>query len=722
MQTLKVSVDPDGIALITIDLPDRSMNVLTPQLTLDLQAAVEQVADTSAIRGAILTSGKPGSFVAGADLHGVLALLDAGIDAVSAARLGEPLGQVLRRLETCGKPFAAALNGTALGGGLELALACHWRVLADHPKAVVGLPEVGLGLLPAAGGTQRLPRMIGIERALGPLLSGQHLAPAAALKLGLVDALAPADQVIAAARQWLLGSPSAQQPWDRKSWRVPGGVGAAASHAQRTFTAGTNLLAQQTQRNLPAPLAILSAVYEGTQLPIDLGLAIERKHFGTLLAGPVARNLVRTMFINKQRADKLALRPAGVPRLKLQRLGILGAGMMGAGLAYNAAQSGLQVVLIDTSLALAERGKQYARGVLDKAIARGKSSPEQAEALLARIHPTADFAELAGCEFVIEAVFEDRAVKAEATRRAAAVMSPEAIFGSNTSTLPITGLAEAFTRQDKFIGVHFFSPVERMPLLEIICGRNTSQATLAHALDLAEHLRKTPIVVNDSRGFFTSRTFGTYVKEGLAMLQEGVLPALIENAARQAGLPVGPLAVVDEVSLAITLKVYDQWVADGVQPPHEPALTIDLTRRLVNEFGRKGKAAGAGFYDYPEGGKKQLWPGLAQVCPPAATQPDVEEVKRRLLTIQALEAARCVEEGVITDPGSVDLGSILGIGFPAWTGGALSYIETVGLQRFVDEAQRMAESYGLRYQPSAWLRQRAREGQAFHAPMGATAA
>jgi 3-hydroxyacyl-CoA dehydrogenase / enoyl-CoA hydratase / 3-hydroxybutyryl-CoA epimerase len=715
MQTLNITIDRDGIALIAIDIPERSMNVLTPQLTMDLAAAIEHVADTSTIRGAIITSGKVGSFVAGADINGMLEIFNRGIDAVAASKLGDAISKVLRRMETCGKPLAAAINGVALGGGMELTLACHYRVLADTPKAIVGFPEVGLGLLPGAGGTQRLPRMIGIEKALGPLLSGQPLRPAEALKLGVVHALAEPDKVIEVARAWLLGSPSPLQPWDVKGFRVPGGVGPMAGHASRSFTAGTTLLAQQTQRNNPAPLAILSAIYEGTQVPIDLGLRIERKYFGQLLSGPVARNLMRTMFINKQRADKLANRPAGVPKLHVRKLGVLGAGMMGAGVAYTAAGVGIDVVLLDATLEQAERGKQYSRNALDKAISRGKSSAEKADALLARIRPTIDYAELADCEFVIEAVFENREVKADVTRKAAATMPHDAVFGSNTSTLPITGLAEAFPRPQDFVGVHFFSPVERMPLLEIIVGAKTSQATLARAMDLAEQLRKTPIVVNDGRGFFTSRTFGTFIKEGLAMLQEGVQPALIENAARQAGMPVGPLAVVDEVSLDITLKVYDQWVEDGAQPLDEPALTIELTRKMVVGLGRKGKAAGAGFYEYPKGGKKYLWPGLAQLCPPARQQPDVEELKRRFLTIQALEAARCVEEGVIAEPGDADLGSILGIGYPAWTGGVLSYIETVGLRRFVDEAKRMTEHYGLRYQPSAWLIQRALEGRLFHA-------
>lgn len=722
MNTLELHMGDDGIALIRIDLPGRPMNVLTPELVADLAEAVEQVVAAPGIAGAIITSGKPGAFVAGADIKGMLALLDAGpVPATQGAALGEAFSQVARRIETCGKPFAAAIEGPALGGGFELALACHRRVMADTPKTVAGLPEVGIGLLPAGGGTQRLPRLIGIEKALGLLLTGRHVKAAEALKLGIVHELAPSGETVAEARRWLLQKPEAVQPWDAKGFRLPGGAGPTAPHASRSFTAGTTLLAGQTQRNMPAPLAILSCVYEGTQLPLDVGLRIERKYFGRLLADPVARNLMRTLFVNKGRIDKLVNRPAGVPPSKVARLGVLGAGMMGAGIAHVAAGVGIEVVLIDSTQAQAERGKAHAARQLEQAVARGRTTREQADAVLARIHPAVDPAALSGCDFVIEAVFENREVKAEVTRKACTAMPATAVFGSNTSTLPITGLAQAFARPEDFIGVHFFSPVERMPLVELIVGEKTSPQTLARALDLAAQLRKTPIVVNDRRGFFTSRVFGTFIKEGIAMLQEGVAPALIENAARQAGMPVGPLAVVDEVSLEITLKVHAQWLADGVQPPHEPALSIDATRKMVEQLGRRGKAAGAGFYEYPEGGRKFLWPGLAEHWPVVAQQPPVETLKRRFLTIQALEGARCTEEGVVMDPADADVGSIFGIGYPAWTGGVLSYIETVGLPQFVAQAEELARLHGERYRPSAWLVERARQDARFHPPMSALA-
>jgi len=718
MNTIKIDI-ADGIATLAIDMPGRPMNVITPELVRELGDVVEEVAGSEAIRGAILTSTKSSGFVAGADIKDMLGHLERGIDAAAAAALGEPLGKVLRRMETCGKPFAAALNGLALGGGLEIALACHFRVLADHSKAVVGLPEVAIGLLPAGGGTQRLPRLIGIEKALGPLLGGQHLSPEQALRLGIVNATAREADLLQVARQWIQASPKAVQPWDAKGFTIPGGAGPTAEHAGRTFAAGQALLAEKTQHNMPAPKAILSAVFEGTQMGFDAALRLERKYFGQLLAGPVARNLMRTLFINKGRCDKLSNRPSDVPKSKVTKLGVLGAGMMGAGIAYAAASGGIRVVLVDVSEQQANKGKDYARIVLEKKVTRGKSTREKADALLALIEPGTDFQALADCDVVVEAVFEKREVKADVTRRAAAVMRPDAVFGSNTSTLPITGLAEAFARPANFIGMHFFSPAERMPLVEVILGQRTSDETLARTLDFVQQLRKTPIVVKDSRGFFTSRTFGSFVKEGMAMLQEGIQPALIENAARQAGMPVGPLAITDEVSLEIQLKVYDQAVADGDAPRDEPALTIELLRKMVNQLSRPGKAGGGGFYDHPQGGKKTLWPQLSQVCPPASKQPEVDELKRRFLVIQALEGARCVEEGVIADPADADVGSILGIGYPAWTGGVLSYIEMVGLQAFVDQAARFAEAYGRRYEPSPWLRERASQNRLFHPPLTA---
>jgi 3-hydroxyacyl-CoA dehydrogenase/enoyl-CoA hydratase/3-hydroxybutyryl-CoA epimerase len=719
MQTLSLNVDANGIALIAIDIPGRPMNVLTPELQIDLASAIERITSDSSIKGAILTSGKAGAFIAGADIKDMVQAFDRGVTAKQGAEMSQGLSRLLRRLETCGKPIAAAINGVALGGGFEVALACHYRVLDE--KANVGLPEVGLGLLPGAGGTQRLPRLIGIEKA-GPLiLTGQTIKAEEALKLGLVHATASAENLVSNAKAWLLTSPEATQPWDRKGYRIPGGAGPGAPHAARTFMAGTAVTAQNTQRNYPAALAILSCLYEGTQVPIDTGLRVESKYFGQLLAGSVARNMMRTLFLNKNAADKLARRPDGIPKSKVAKVGILGAGMMGAGIAYSSSAAGIDVVLLDTTADRAEAGKRYSEALLNKALSRGKSTPEKAQSQLARIQTTTDFADLAGCDLVIEAVFESRGVKAEATQKASAHLAPSAVFASNTSTLPITGLAKAYPSEQNFIGLHFFSPVDKMPLVEVILGEKTSPETLAKALDYVAQIRKTPIVVNDSPGFFTSRVFATYVQEGVLLLKEGVTPALIENAAKQASFPVSPLAVGDEVTLELQLKAMEQNLADGqMQSPSAPEV-MEVLRKMVVDLNRIGKRGGAGYYDYPADAPKALWPGLAEHFPLSNEQPAVEEVKLRLLTIQALEAARCFEAGVVTHPADADVGSILGIGFPAWTGGVLSYVDTLGLPAFIAQCDRLAATYGSRFAPSPWLRERAKAGLRFHPSFAAAA-
>ncbi|SEQ13841.1 3-hydroxyacyl-CoA dehydrogenase / enoyl-CoA hydratase / 3-hydroxybutyryl-CoA epimerase [Solimonas aquatica] len=720
MNTLQYTVDAEGIALIAFDLPGRPMNVLTPQLQNELAEVIEKAAADAAVKGIVLTSAKPGAFIAGADIKDMVSAFDRGLSAAEGAAMSRVLHGILRRMETCGKPVACAMNGLALGGGLEVALGCHYRVLAEG--AEVGLPEVGIGLLPGGGGTQRLPRLIGVEKSLPLLLTGQKLKAAEALKLGVVQAVGKAEDVVALAREWLLKSPKAVQPWDEKHYRVPGGAGPLAPHAQRSFMAGTALTAANTQRNFPAPLAILSCVYEGTQLNIDAGLRIESKYFGQLIAGPVARNMMRTLFINKNAADKLARRPAGVARSKVGKLGVLGAGMMGAGIAYSASAAGIEVVLLDSTQEMAEQGKQYSARLLDKALSRGKTTEQKREAQLARIKPTARYADLAGCELVIEAVFENRAVKAEVTRQAAEVLGPDAIFASNTSSLPISSLAKTYKLPAQFIGLHFFSPVDKMPLVEVIMGEKTSEATLARSLDFVAQLRKTPIVVNDGPGFYTTRVFATFFQEGLLMLEEGIAPALIENAAKMAGMPVGPLAVSDEVSMAFQLKGIEQNLADGQKLTPHLARVIQVLRVMVEDARRIGRRGGAGFYDYPAQGKKQLWAGLAERFPLAAQQPEVEALRERFLTIQALETARAVEDGIVQDAADADIGSILGIGFPVWTGGTLSYIDTLGVDRFVAQCERLAAAYGERFAPSAWLRARAQSAQRFHPPMAGLAA
>jgi len=712
-QNIRYSVDGDGIATLLIDVADRPMNVITPGFRKDLAECVEKVASDPAVRGAVIGSAKS-SFMAGADIKDMAAAFQRGLTAAEAAKFSGELNRLLRRLETCGKPFAAAVNGVALGGGFEVALACHYRVLSDDSKAGVGFPEVKIGLLPGAGGTQRTPRLIGVMEALRLISEGRQLGAQDALKKGLVNEIAPAAELIQRARQWILKGGEGVQPWDKKGFRVPGGAGMASPAAAQTFMVGTALAAKTTMRNYPAPAAILSCVYEGTLLPMDAALAVESKYFGQLLAGPVARNLMRTMFVNKGLADKLSRRPAGPPKSQVRRLGILGAGMMGAGVAHVSALAGMDVVLLDSTLELAAKGKDYSKQLLAKDVGRGKKTQADADAVLARIKPTTSYDDLSGCDLVIEAVFENRDIKADVTRKTEAVIPKGAVFASNTSTLPITGLAQASKRPAQFIGIHFFSPVEKMPLVEVIVGKKTSDETLARALDYVAQLRKTPIVVNDSRGFYTSRCFGTFVNEGIAMLQEGVAPALIENGAKMAGMPVGPLAVGDEVTIDLSWKIMRQTEQDLGRRFQRP-VTYETVRKFVEELKRPGKRFGAGFYDYPKDAKKHLWPGLADVFPRAPMQLPVEEVEKRFLCIQALETARCMEEGVVTTAAEADLGSILGWGFPAWTGGTLSYIDTIGIRAFVAECDRLAKRYGKRFKPSKWLRERAKRNEPFHA-------
>ena len=703
----------DGVALITIDVPGRPMNVLTPELQDEIQSAVRYIAANAAITGGILTSGKANGFIAGADLKFLATAYERGTTAKQGAEWSQALSRKFRALETCGKPIAAAINGLALGGGLELALACHYRVLAEDPKAVLGLPEVTVGLLPGAGGTQRLPRLIGIEKALPLLTQGTPVQPREALQLGIVNATAPADQLVDMARKWLQGAPDPQAPWDKKGFSVPGGAGIQVSGRLSTaFLTATSLTAKSAQHNYPAPVAILSAVFEGTQLPIDAGLRVESKYFGTLISGSVARNIMRTMFINKGAAEKLARRPAAVAKSSVRKLGVIGAGMMGSGIAHVSAVAGMDVVLLDATPELAKKGKSYSEGLFEKDIARGRSTPEKAAAVLARIEPATDYAQLAGCDFVVEAVFESRSIKAQVTQSAEGVIPEAAVFATNTSTLPITGLAVASRRPAQFIGIHLFSPVDRMPLVEIIVGRKTSEETIARALDYVGQLRKVPIVVHDSRGFYTSRCFGTYSYEGQRMLAEGIEPALIENAGKMAGMPVGPLAVTDEVSLELQYKVIKQTREDLGEGFQEP-IAWPVLRHFVEDLQRPGRKGGAGFYDYPPGGKKHLWPGLREQYASAGEFP-VEEAMTRLLYVQALEAARCYEEGVVCSPAEADLGSVLGWGFPAYTGGTLSFIDTVGPAKFVAECQRLARKYGERFAPSQGLLRRAESGELFH--------
>jgi 3-hydroxyacyl-CoA dehydrogenase/enoyl-CoA hydratase/3-hydroxybutyryl-CoA epimerase len=715
--TIDYAVETDGIATITWDMPGRPMNVMNNDSVRDFAVAVDRAVADESVKGVIVASGKD-TFIAGGDLEMLERLaVEAGAgDSEDNAR--EIFGFVthyqalLRRLETCGKPVVAAINGTALGGGLELCLACHYRVAADNPKAQLGLPEVKVGLLPGAGGTQRLPRLIGIQAAAPLLLEGKALKPQEALKLGIVHKVVPADALMAEARRWLLEEGKATQPWDEKGYRVPGGDPQSAQGNQ-FFLAANALLRQKTYGNYPAPQAILSCLYEGLHVPIDTGLKIEARYFTKLVLEPATRSSIRTLFFSMQALNKGARRPKGVPPYPIRKMGVLGAGMMGRSIAYLSAAAGIQVILIDASREAAEQGKQYAVPILDKAISRGKTTQADKEAVLARIVPTTDYSLLENADLVVEAVFEERSIKADVTTRAEAVMPPTAVFGSNTSTLPITGLAKASARPENFIGLHYFSPAEKMPLVEVIVGEKTSGETLAKALDYVKQIRKTPIVVNDRRGFYTSRTFKQYLFEGITMLAEGVRPALIENAGKMTGMPVAPLALTDEVSLELIHRISQQTRHDlGDEYQAIPADAILAT--MVDNLGRLGKKNAKGFYDYPKDGKKRLWPGLAEHWPAAAEQPDVAELKTRLLYIQALEAARIYEEGVVTDPREADVGAILGWGFAPWTGGPLSYIDTVGTEAFVAQCERLAAQHGNRFEPNALLREMAASGETFY--------
>jgi len=697
MTNIRVDTDADGIVTLTWDMPGRSMNVLSEGSISEYVAAVDKAIADPSVKGVVVTSGKS-AFIAGADLSMLQkqtgeASKPGATPEQGAKAIFDNLMQfnlALRRIEKGGKPFVAAINGLALGGGLEVCLACHYRVVADDPRIQLGLVESKVGLMPGAGGTQRLPRLMGAMAALPMMLEGRTIAPAAALKGGLVHKIVPAADLINEAKAYIRAGGKAVQPWDEKGFKIPGGDPYSPA-ASQVFVAGNAMLHAKTMGNYPAPEAIMSAVYEGLLVPIDAALRIEARYMTKVMMHPASRNMIRSLFINMQRANKLERRPKGVPPAKLDKIGVLGAGMMGAGIAYVSAVAGLKVVLIDRSVEEAQKGKSYSAKVLAKQIERGRMKQDDADAVLARITPAADDAGLKDADFVIEAVFEDRAIKADVTKKTAAVLPPGVPFASNTSTLPITGLAEAWRDETAFIGVHFFSPVDKMQLVEIIRGKKTSDATLAVAMDYVQRIRKTPIVVNDSRGFYTSRVFATYTGEGMRMLSEGINPALIENAGRMTGMPMPPLALSDEVALDLIYKIGKQTATD-MGDAYKPSAVDPLIEKLVVQLGRLGKKAGKGFYDYPADGRKHLWPGLAELAPRAAEQPSVDELKKRFLYIQALETARCYEENVLTAPEDADVGAILGWGFAPWSGGPLSLIDTVGLEAFVAECDRLAQA------------------------------
>ncbi len=703
MDAIRFDRDDEGIVTLTIDMPGQSANTMNPAFRAALEVAVERlVAERDRIKGVVLTSAKK-TFFAGGDLNHLLAARRE--DAAAMFERASAMKRLLRRLETFGPPVVAAINGTALGGGFELCLACHARVVLDGPGVLLGLPEATLGLLPGAGGVVRLVRMLGVEAAMTLIVDGLTFAPARALELKLVDGLAPdLGALLAQARAWIAANPSARQPWDRKGFQLPG----ATAHAVAPLSVlrSAPLALMKKHRGLyPAPEAAMSAVVECAAVDFETASRIESRYLVHLATHPVSKNLITTFFFQMNEVKNGKGRPEGLPASSVRKLGVLGAGLMGCGIAQVAAARGIPVVLKDVSDEAATKGKARIDKLLTLGVDKGRLTPAQRERTLAAITPTGDAAALAGCDLIIESVFEKRDVKAAATREAQAFVADGGFLASNTSTLPISGLAEAVDRPEDFIGIHFFSPVDRMPLVEIIKGARTSAQTLARAHDFVMQLRKTPIVVNDSRGFYTSRVFGTYTREGAAMLGEGVEAARIENAAMAVGLPVGPLAVMDETSMALAWSVRQQTIADltaeGRPIPQHPGW--DVIRRMAVELGRPGRAGGGGFYDYPDGAPKRLWAGLVQQFPHGAAQPPDADLRDRLLYIQALESVRCLEEGVIEAARDANIGSVLGIGFPRWTGGTLQFINSVGLPAFVARARELAARYGERFAPPARL-------------------
>jgi len=700
--------DQDQIVTLTIDMPGQNantMNAVYRQAMAETVIRLQEEKDT--IAGVIITSGKK-TFFAGGDLNELIQVEKAQTqlfqDWVSR------LKAQLRVLETFGKPVVAAINGAALGGGWEICLACHHRIALDTRYVKLGLPEVTLGLLPGGGGIVRTVRMLGLEKALPYLLEGTQLTPQQALQAGLIDEVAgDRDELLAKARAWVLANPVVRKPWDVAGYQIPGGTPSHPKVAQMLAIA-PSILRAKTQGCFPAPEKILCAAVEGAQVDFETALLIETRYFTELATGQVAKNMIGTFWFQLNEINAGASRPEGPVVTPVRKVGVLGAGMMGAGIAYASVLAGLQqVVLKDINLAAAQKGKAYSARLLDKQVDKGLLTTEQRDVLLARIKTTGRDADLDGCDLIIEAVFEDRELKATVLAAAERVALRSAIIASNTSTLPITGLAAAVEQPERFIGLHFFSPVDKMKLVEIIKGAHTSDATLARAFDFVQQIGKTPIVVNDSRGFFTSRVFATFTHEGIAMLGEGVNAAMIETEARKAGMPVGPLAVSDEVSLSLMSHIRQQaqkdLEAEGKVAAKNPSTeVIDL---LVNDYQRTGKAAGAGFYDYPEGQPKRLWPELKARFEKPDRQIPGQDIRDRLLFIQAIETVRCLEEGVLLSMAEANIGSIFGIGFAAWTGGAVQFINQYGLKAFIARAEQLAVQYGERFEPPRLLLDRA---------------
>ncbi len=688
----------DGIATVTFDEPGSAVNTMSLQWQADMNdLAAQIVKDKDALRGVILCSAKT-TFFAGADLKGLMRSKPE--EAAVFFREIEQIKKNFRTLETLGKPVVACLNGAALGGGFELALSAHCRIAVDNPKTQFGLPELTLGLIPGAGGITKMTRLLGLMGAQPYILESKLFNPREALNLGVIHQLVPNEGDTAAAMRsaaldWIASNPSPQQPWDAKDYKMPGGTPSNPKIAGMLSVAPA-VLKQKTRGLYPAPEAALASMVEGAQVDFDTAMRIESRYLAKVAAHPVARNMVNTFFFNMNAIKSGQSRPKEAARYKPQKVGLLGAGMMGAGIAYSQASRGIATVLKDVSQDKADAGKAYSVKLTQPRVEKGRMSPHDQKALLDRIHATANVADLKGCDLIIEAVFENRDLKAQVTKEAEAMLAEGGFFASNTSTLPISGLATASARPDKFIGIHFFSPVDKMKLVEIIRGKATDDETVARAFDYVQALGKIPIVVNDSRGFYTSRTFGTFVMEGAAMLGEGIPAAAIENAGIQAGMPVGPLAVLDETALSLSVHVLDQTRADFAAEgkTHEATPGELLVEKMVKEFKRNGRAAGGGFYDYPAGAKKHLWPQLKAMFEKPDAAWDIQTLKDRLLYRQAVETARCLHENVLTTVHDANIGSIFGIGFPAWTGGAMQFIYSQGVDTFARRCAELAARHG----------------------------
>ncbi|RWD32227.1 MAG: 3-hydroxyacyl-CoA dehydrogenase [Mesorhizobium sp.] len=717
-----LDIDADGIALVTWDMPGRSMNVFTEEAMLELNAIVDKVASDAAIKGAVITSGKD-SFSGGADITMLQKMLatfaaDKAKDLDKATKaLFENAGYMtglFRKLETSGKPWVSAINGTCMGGAFELSLACHGRVAADSDKVKMALPEVKIGIFPGAGGTQRVPRLTDQQQALQMLTSGQTLSPQKAKSMGLIHEIAEPQKLVETAKAMIRNGLKPVAPWDEKGFKLPGGPVYSVAGAN-LWPPAIAILRRETHGNYPAAAAILKCVYEGLLVPFDIALRIEQRYFTEIMQTREAAAMIRSLFVSLQELNKGARRPAGVPETKFKKIGVLGAGFMGAGIAYVTAKAGIPVVLLDRDMEAAAKGKAHSDGLISDQVRKGRAKPEDKDRLLSLITPTADYADLAGCDLVVEAVFEDSGVKKDATEKAEAMLKPSAVFASNTSTIPITSLAKNSARPKNFIGIHFFSPVDKMMLVEIILGKKTGDKALAAAIDFVRAIKKTPIVVNDTRGFYVNRCVLRYMSEAYKMLIEGVPAPTIENAAKAAGMPVGPLALTDETAIDLAQKIMKQTMRDLGENAVDPK-QMALINTLVDTHGRFGRKNGKGFYDYPQKpARKKLWPGLKDLYPQLAPEKvDYEELKQRLLVTIALEAARVMEEGIVTDPREADVGSILAFGFAPFTGGVLSYIDGIGSKKFVKIAKGLQKKYGAEFKAPKLLLNMAEKGETFY--------